>query len=193
MFTDTLSDPFLIVPYLNQQQKPNLMALAHINLSSKQYFNFMCKTDFERRIYHDSYKEFQKKSKVYSLGQSLHTFSQMCAANERANSLHQKLNYAVMNTIEGLENEMPILKDTDNRPLLFDLAELHIYASDLLNKAGHVVSITYVSPKLILHEIIGDLLIVSYDAERKINETFMVKINSDLIVNYEKVNELVYH
>ncbi|WP_316804535.1 hypothetical protein [Pedobacter nototheniae] len=153
----------------------------------------MCKTDFERRIYHDSYKEFQKKSKAYSLGQHLHTFNQMCAANEKANSLHQKLNYAVMNTIEALDHEMPVLNDTDNHPVLFDLAELHICASDLLNKAGHMVSITYVSPKLILHEIIGDLLILSYDSKKNDGETFMVKINADLIVNYEKVTELVYH
>ncbi|MCZ4245895.1 hypothetical protein [Pedobacter punctiformis] len=168
------------------------MALAQINISSKQYFNFMCKTDFERRIYHDSYKEFQKKSKAYSYGQSLHTFSEMCAANEKANSLHQKLNYAVINTIEALDKEMPVLSDTDNKPILFELAELHIYASDLLNKAGHVVSITYVNPKLILHEVIGDLLMLSYDTNHN-GETFMVKINADMIINYEKINELVYH
>ncbi|GGI28345.1 hypothetical protein [Pedobacter mendelii] len=169
------------------------MALAYINLSSKQYFNFMCRTDFERRIFHDTYKEFQKKSKLYSLGQSLHTFSQMCLANEKANSLHQKVHYAVINTIESLDNKIPVLNDMNGNSILFDWAEFHIYASDLLNKAGHVVSIDYISPKLVLHEIVGDLLILSYDIQGNYNETFMVKITDDLLINYEKSQELIYY
>ncbi|PWS32103.1 hypothetical protein [Pedobacter paludis] len=167
------------------------MALAYINLSSKQYFNFMCKNDFERRIYHDTYKEFQKKSKIYSLNNSLNTFADMVQANERANSLHQKLNYSIMNTVEALDNQMPILNDEDGNSILFDFAELNIYASDLLNKAGHVVSLTYTSPKLVLHEIVDDTLILSYDAGNN-NETFMVKMNNDIVVKYEQKSELVY-
>ncbi|WP_293305588.1 hypothetical protein [Pedobacter sp. UBA5917] len=166
------------------------MALAHINLSVKQYFNFMCRTDFERRIFHDTYKEFQKKSKIYSLGQHLHTFSQMQQANGKANALHQKLQYAVMNNITALENKMPVLNDLEDRPMLFDWAELNICDSDLLNKAAHVVSITYTSPKLILHEIIGDLLILSYSGNEE--ETLMIKITENLMVNYQQHESLVY-
>ncbi|WP_412467046.1 hypothetical protein [Pedobacter sp. KLB.chiD] len=166
------------------------MALASINLSIKQYFNFMCRTDFERRIFHDTYKEFQKRSKLYSLDQQVHTFSQMLLNNEEAGTLNQKLQYSVMNSIAALENKMPILNDLKDRPILFDWAELHIYASDLLNKAAHVVSITYTSPKLILHEIVGDLLILSYST--KANETLVVKITENVTVNYEPSESLVY-
>ncbi|WP_316826619.1 hypothetical protein [Pedobacter miscanthi] len=166
------------------------MALAHINLSVKQYFNFMCKTDFERRIFHDTYKEFQKKSRIYSLNQHLHTFLQMQQANEKASSLHQKLQYSVMNNITALERKMPVLNDLEDRAILFDWAELHICSSDLLNKGAHVVSITYTSPKLILHEIIGDLLILSYNGNEE--ETLMVKITENLIVNYQHHESLVY-
>lgn len=166
------------------------MALASINLSVKQYFNFMCRTDFERRIFHDTYKEFQKRSKIYSLDQYLHTFSQMQQASEKANALHQKLQYSVMNSIAALEHKIPVLNDLEGHPVLFDWAELHIYASDLLNKAAHVVSITYTSPKLILHEIIGDLLILSYNGKE--HETLVVKITDNLIVNYEQLENLVY-
>jgi len=166
------------------------MALASINLSIKQYFNFMCRTDFERRIFHDTYKEFQKRSKIYSLDQHLHTFAQMQQASEKANALHQKLQYAVMNSIAALEHKIPVLSDLEGHPILFDWTELHIYASDLLNKAAHVVSITYTSPKLILHEIIGDLLILSYDGKEQ--ETLVVKITENLMVNYEQRESLVY-
>lgn len=166
------------------------MALAHINLSVKQYFNFMCKTDFERRIFHDTYKEFQKRSKIYSLDHHLHTFSQMQQANGKANALHQKLQYAVMNNITALEGKMPVLNDIEERPMLFDWAELNICDSDLLNKAAHVVSITYTSPKLILHEIIGDLLILSYSGNEE--ETLMIKITENLMVNYQQQESLVY-
>ncbi|KQM75025.1 hypothetical protein ASE74_03350 [Pedobacter sp. Leaf216] len=165
------------------------MALAHINLSVKQYFNFMCKTDFERRIFHDTYKEFQKKSKIYSLNQQLHTFSQMQFTNEKANTLHQKLQYSVMNSIAALDHKMPVLNDLEDQPVLFDWAELHIYASDLLNKGAHVVSITYTSPKLILHEIVGDLLILSYNGS---DRTLMVKITESLLVNYEQQESMAY-
>ena len=166
------------------------MALASINLSVKQYFNFMCRTDFERRIFHDTYKEFQKRSKIYSLDQRLHTFSQMQQANEKANTLNQKLQYSVMNSIAALAQKMPVLNDLEDRPMLFDWAELHIYDSDLLNKAAHVVSITYTSPKLILHEIVGDLLILSYNGKE--HETLVVKITENLMVNYEQHESLVY-
>jgi hypothetical protein len=166
------------------------MALANINLSVKQYFNFMGRTDFERRIFHDTYKEFQKRSKIYSLDQHLHTFSQMQQANEKANMLNQKLQYSVMNSIAALENKIPVLNDLEDHPVLFDCAELHIYNSDLLNKAAHVVSITYTSPDLILHEIVGDLLILSYST--KAQETLVVKITENLMVNYEQRESLVY-
>ncbi|WP_293785536.1 hypothetical protein [uncultured Pedobacter sp.] len=166
------------------------MALASINLSIKQYFNFMCRTDFERRIFHDTYKEFQKRSRIYSLDQQVHTFSQMQLSNEEVGTLNQKLQYSVMNSIASLENKMPVLNDLKNRPVLFDWAELHIYASDLLNKAAHVVSITYTSPKLILHEIVGNLLILSYSA--KANETLVIKITENVKVNYEQSESLVY-
>lgn len=168
------------------------MALAYINLSAKQYFNFMCKTDFERRIFHDSYKEFQKKSKVFSLNNTLHTFQQMLKENEKANTLHQKLNYSVMGVLVAHENKIPVLNDLDGKPILFDWAELHIYASDLLNKAGHVVSVTYTSKKLVLHEIVGDLLILSYDVEGQFNETFMVKMTDELVLNYQQQEEMAY-
>jgi len=75
---------------------------------------------------------------------------------------------------------------------LFDWAELHIYASDLLNKAGHVVSVTYTSKKLVLHEIVGDLLILSYDVEGQFNETFMVKMTDELVLNYQQQEEMAY-
>lgn len=169
------------------------MALAYINLSSKQYFNFMCKTDFERRIFHDTYREFQKKSKPFNENQSLHTFAQMILENKKADSLHQKLHYSIMDTIITLENKMPVLNDVNGKSILFDRSELRIYASDLLNKAGHIVSITYTSPKLVLHEIVGDLLILSYDLKGTFNETFMVKITEDLVINYEAAQELVYN
>ncbi|WP_426327205.1 hypothetical protein [Pedobacter sp. R-06] len=167
------------------------MALASINLSVKQYFNFMCRTDFERRVFHDTYKEFQKRSKIYSLDQHLHTFSQMQQASEKANTLHQKLQYSVMNSIAALEHKIPVLSDLEGHPILFDWAELNIYASDLLNKAAHVVSITYTSPQLILHEIIGDLLILSYSGKEQ--ETLVVKITENLVVNYEQRESLVYN
>ena len=168
------------------------MALAYINLSAKQYFNFMCRTAFERRIFHDTYKEFQKKSKPYSSNQTFHTFTQMCEANGKANALHQKLHYAVMNTVVSLENKIPVLNDMDGHCILFDLADLRICSSDLLNKAAHVVSITYTSPKLVLHEIVGDLLILSYDEKGKFNKTFMVKMTDEIVINYEKNLELAY-
>jgi len=168
------------------------MALAHIHLSTKQYFNFMCRTEFERRIYHDSYREFQRKSKVFNHDERLHTFSSMVKANPEAVSLHQKLNYAVVGSVESLEHEMPVLRATDGKAIRFDWAEFHICESDLKNKAAHIVSLTYTSSKLVLHEMVGNFLILSYKSAEDLNETFMVELNEDIAVNYEKSTVLVY-
>lgn len=168
------------------------MALAHINLSTKQYFNFMCKTEFERRIYHDSYKEFQKKSRIFNLDERLNTFSSMVNANPEAASLHQKLNYAVVDSVESLEHKTPVLHTTDGKSIRFDWAEFHICESDLTNKAAHIVSLTYTSSKLVLHEMVGNFLILSYESASDPTETFMVKLNDEIAINYEKRAALVY-
>ncbi|WP_029287617.1 hypothetical protein [Pedobacter sp. R20-19] len=162
------------------------MALAYVNLSSKQYINFMCRTDFERNIFHSTYREFQKKSKPYNQGKSSHTFSQMLKENAKAYSLHQKLESSVMDILISLKNKMPDLIDLQGQSILFDWAELHILSSDLLNKAAHVVEITYTSPKMILHKTIDDYLILSYHSKDSFNEIFMVKLTDDLVVNYDK-------
>jgi len=167
------------------------MALAYIKLSAKQYFNFMCKTDFERRIFHDSYRAFQQQSKIYNLNQSLHTFEQMCRYNEKAKALNRKLNAAVMDTIETLGNQTPNLFNHYGQPILFDSAELHIHASDLLNKAAHVVSLTYVSPKLVLHEMVANALILSYGTPVQ-NQPFMVQLKPELEITHIKTEELMY-
>ncbi|XZQ03615.1 hypothetical protein ACJVDK_15530 [Pedobacter sp. MW01-1-1] len=167
------------------------MALAHINLSFKQYFNFMCRTDFERRMFHDTYSEFQKASKIYSFNNTLHTYKQMLQANPKAIALQERLNFVVMNTLGNLDNKMPNVQDTSGKSILFDLAELTIHSSDLLNKAGHVICVTYTSPKLVLHEIIDDVLLVSYDGKID-TESFMIKLSSEIAINYHENAELVY-
>lgn len=169
------------------------MALAHIKLSATQYFNFMCRTDFERRIYHDTYREFQKKSKIYSSNQQFTTFEQMRLANQKANSLHQKLFFIVSNTINNLQNKMPLLADTSKNALHFESASLEICSSDLLNKAGHVVAITYTSPTLVLNEIVDDHLILSYDVPGAFNHTFMVKITENLVISYQENKAMAYN
>ncbi|WP_157263688.1 hypothetical protein [Pedobacter sp. Leaf176] len=116
----------------------------------------------------------------------------MIEVNESASRLHQRLQYSVMNTIDALENKIPVLQDMENTSILFALAELHIITSDLLNKAGHVVSLTYTSPRLVLHELVGDLLVLSYDIKGLFNEIFIVKMTDDLVVNYERQQEPAY-
>lgn len=162
------------------------MALAYINLSSKQYINFMCRTDFERGIFHQTYRAFQKKSKAFARNNMVHTFSQMLEEDVRANCLHQKLESSVMDQLMALANKMPDLKDSRGQAILFDWAELQILTSDLLNKAAHVVSVTYTSPKLILHKTVGDFLVLSYYSKNNFNEIFMVKFTDELSINYDK-------
>lgn len=167
------------------------MALAYINISAKQYFNFMCRSDFERRIFHDTYKEFQEKSKPYTSGERLNTFSQMILANKKAKDLHQKLHYSVMDVIEKLEHQIPILKDEHGNAIKFEWAELEIIDSDLLNKAAHVVLLTYTSPKMLLHEIDKELLVLSEETAGKSNSIFKIKMTEELRIDYCEKHELV--
>ncbi|MCX2573421.1 hypothetical protein [Pedobacter sandarakinus] len=168
------------------------MALAYINLSAKQYFNFMCTTAFERRIFHDSYSAFQLQAQRYVKTPSTHTFEHMLTTNPGAASLHQQLNTAVANTINGLKNKAPIICNTDNEPLFFDVADFEIHSSDLLNKAAHVVAITYTTPILVLHDIVGDCLVLSYQAENTIDHTFMVNFNQELKIKRYRNLSLTY-
>lgn len=152
----------------------------------------MCRSDFERRIFHDTYQEFREQSKAFHFTADLHTFSQMCVANQMANSLSQKLDHSVTKVIETLNHKMPILNDENGQPILFNSAKLRIYSSDLLNKAAHVVSITYTSKKLVLYEVVNNLLILSYDIKGQFNEPFIVMMNDDLVLHYDRINAELY-
>lgn len=169
------------------------MPLAYINLNTKQYINFMCNSNFERRIFHDTYTEFQKQSTTFAANGRYNTFSEMLIADNEANVLHRKLHLSIVETVKGLDHRIPVLTDTQGNSILFKKAELKIYHSDLSNKAGHVVAICYTSPRLVLHEIVDDLLILSYNVKGQFNSTFMVKLTNDLVINYEKIEKAVYN
>ena len=81
--------------------------------------------------------------------------------------------------------------DENGNAIKFEWAELEIIDSDLLNKAAHVVSLTYTSPKMLLHEIDKELLVLSEETEGKSDSIFKIKITEELRIDYCEKHELV--
>jgi hypothetical protein len=167
------------------------MAKALLTIAYRQTLDASSQGDFEKGILYFSYEEFKLKSQAYNPEGRWNTFSELKAADGRANSLHYKTGFAVTGLIQTLHNKIPVLKDTLGRQLVFETHQFELIESALDNKLLHQVAIHYFTPVLKLHAIIGEHLLLSYtDQDDKIPaDTFLLVMQPGLsISNYQELS-----
>lgn len=138
------------------------MSKSLIKISYRQVIDAASTGNLERNILTVSYNEFLLKSQAYNPDSKYKTFTEMKAADGRANSLHYKCGFAVGNFINSLNNTIPGLKDTLGKNLLFETHQFEVIESDITDKSKHTIAIVYFTATLTLYEKFGDFLLLAY-------------------------------
>ena len=164
------------------------MAKALIKLAYKQVINAASAGEFERNVFRASFQEFLLKSQTYNQGAKFKTFSELKANDGRANSLHYKLSFAVLNFISGLNNKIPGLKDNAGNSPAFEGPRFELIESDITDRTMHRVAIHYSTGLLTLLDTIEDYLILAMGdvPGGEAAETFTLKMQPGLSVVYYK-------
>jgi hypothetical protein len=170
------------------------MAKALIKLAWRQIIDSNSSTDFEKRIFHDSYAEFLMKIQTYNPENKFSTFSEVVANDGRANSLHYKCSFAVLHHIETLKNKIPGLSDAAGRfAIPFDVPEFKVLESSITDKSVHKVAINYITDVFTLVESFGEYMVLAFgdQSEYAANpglDTFTVKMQQNLsVINYKEL------
>jgi hypothetical protein len=161
------------------------MNKAIVRITYRQSINVQSTGTFERDVWEESYQEFLMQSQAYHEGGTLRSFLEMTEKNPKANSLHYKTGFSVGLFIKGLKNRTPDLTDTMNRGLRFVDYRFEILASDILEKEKHEVAIYYTTESFILHDVIGDnLLLAPIGGENYTGEEcFLLKLQANLSIS----------
>lgn len=159
-----------------------------IKLTYQQLIDSSSEDSFEKAIFDSSYQEFLTKFQAYNKEERFVTFNELLEKDGRANSLHFKLTFASGHILDSLNKRIPNLRDQLGNQISFKFAELHLLDSSIEDQALHKVAIRYTTKVLILHEIIGDYLLLSvdkdFDWERdELRQTFMVKTQQGLSIS----------
>lgn len=168
------------------------MQTAFITLAYKQVFDADHKNAFEQQVWQSSYKEYLLKSQTYNTEGKFKTFTELKRHDGRANSLHYKSGFAVDGFLSTLNKQIPGLQTNLHEPISFSSYQFEVIESDITNIQAHKVAIIYFTGTLVLHEVIGNYLLLSSVNNKsepdKTASTFMVQLQPLLSINnYESV------
>jgi hypothetical protein len=170
------------------------MATALIKLTYRHIIDAAAQTDFERNIFHATYQEFRMKSQTYNLNGDLKTFSEMKAKDGRANSMHYKMSFAALHFLIPLNNKIPFLQDAVGNQLNYEQPVFELIESDIRQIKAHRVGIKFTTGTLMLHQVIGNNMILSLEDllhdDRDFIDTFTLPMQSNLaITSYRDLNK----
>ena len=160
------------------------MFRAKIKLVYKQEINNQSESAFEKAIFRTTYEEFLLKSREFNLGGHLKTFSGKKENDDRANSLHYKLNFSVSPWITQLNNEIPLISDNLGNKLSFGTTQFELIESHIEDITMHKVAVYYETAPLTLVEFMGEYLLLAHGnkAENMLSETFVLKMQPNLSI-----------
>ena len=77
--------------------------MTKIRIACRQVIDSKSTSDFEKKLFNDSFNEFYLQSQAYSEGGRLKTFQDLIEHNPKANSLHYKVGFSVGRYVRILE------------------------------------------------------------------------------------------
>lgn len=162
-----------------------------VKLSFRRVIDATSTDAFARTAAKLSYDEFLMKSQNYNPEMKFKTFSEMKAADGRANSMHYKLNFPVGGLINVLKNKIPDVRDLGGKEIEFEYSEFQLIESHIEDSTQHVFAITFVTPPLRVVMSYGDTLVLEKagaeaDANTGFRECFTVKTDENIFVSHSK-------
>jgi hypothetical protein len=168
------------------------MSKAIITLKYRQVYDAASEGALANNILHYTYEEFKLKSQVYNPGLGYTTFTEMKAADGRANSLHYKCGFAISGLMQSFQHIIPNLTDTLGQPIRFSYWQLELLESHIHNRLLHQVAIDFVMDNIILCNSFADKLLLSYnlkEAATDMLDTFILPLQPSLsICNYRETD-----
>lgn len=163
--------------------------MTKIKIAYRQVIDSRSSSDFEKKVFNDSFNEFYLQSQAYSEGGRLKTFQDLIGNNPKANSLHYKVGFSVGRYIAELKNVIPGLWDSIGKPVAFENHEFQLLDSDISNKNTHTIAIIYISDWFDLLAIAGSNLIVgNARGDSGSTSTLTIQLRENLsIVEWDKV------
>jgi hypothetical protein len=148
------------------------MSKALLKVSYRQVIDSTAEGHFEKNILLFSYEEYKMKSQAYNRDGKYKTFTELKAADGRANSLHYKCGFAIGGLIDSLKKQMPHLQDFYGRGILFETYKFEVVESDITDFTSHKIAVHYITETLTLLETFGDKLLLSYgDRNKQLSES----------------------
>ncbi|MCH5717012.1 hypothetical protein [Niabella hibiscisoli] len=146
-----------------------------IQLAYRRVIDIESKAHWERYVFEDSYKELRMQFQLFNTDKKHITFSQLVAQVPEAEKLHFLVSAAIAGHI-SLLGKIPYVQNTLGITVLpFNLYRFEIIDSNINNKNAHRVAVIFYSAPVVLHEIIGEHLLVSLDPDNNNNERKMVQ------------------
>ena len=173
------------------------MNKALIKLAYRQIIDIHSTGDFEKKVFNDTWEEFNMQAQVYDQGGTLKTFQQLVAHNPKANSLHYKVGFAIGLYVKELNTIIPEFRDSlDRITIPFETYRFEIIQSDITNKAEHKVAVLFITDTLTLLGNIGDYLLLSHGdqlhtIQQEGTDTFLLQLKPGLsIVRYRQADSI---
>ena len=175
------------------------MNKALIKIACKQIIDATSQTIFEKNVFNASYNEFLLKSQAYNSEKKFKTFTEMKAYDGRANSLHYKSGFAIVNFINSLHKQIPVLQDTVGQKITFETHMFEVIESNITDKSAHKIAIIYITDVLTLLGIIDEYMLLAL-GDKSITalieplETFLVKMQPNLsILQYQSIEKFAFN
>lgn len=171
------------------------MSKALVKLAYRQVIESDSTGGFAKSVFDISYDEFLLEIQSFKPNQ-LFTFSEILKVNAKANSLHNKITFAIEELVRSLNNVIPDLNDNLNfEGIGFETYHVTLLESDIREKKAHKVAIIYVSNELTLIDTIGDYLILADDhvfGVKASHETFTLQLKPGIsICSYQEIGQPV--
>lgn len=161
------------------------MELQNVKLIYRHVIAANAANELERTIWQVTYNEFKLRCQAYNPDNRFELFSEMVAANGKANSLHYKIGFPATPFISQFKNIIPGETGTLGEPIPFEFAETTLLESGVKNEMQHVIALTYTTRALSLVRSFGDVLLLApanIDQQQVANASpyFMVRLKEGM-------------
>jgi len=128
---------------------------------------------WDKFVHEDSFAEFKMQTQFYNQENKYSSFSQLLINVPGAEKLHFLVGGAIIGYIQQLKTIIPdVLDNLGRRFLTFENFKFEIINSDINDIDKHKIALNFFSKPLILHEIIGEHLLISLFTESGSEEVF---------------------
>jgi hypothetical protein len=162
---------------------------ALIKLSYRQVIDHTSGSDFEKKVFKDSYAEWLMQVQRYNKDNQFTSFQSIVANDPKANSLHYKVGFSIGLYVQELNRQIPGLRDAQQSiSIPFVEHQLEIVDSDVRDVRQHVVAITYTTDAISYIGNAGEFLILSFDDPGQLApgawiSTFLLPMQSGLTIS----------